>query len=62
MSSGGFGGLVQGAKFPVARSPLATKYFSLALGIWPSFKIRSVREKMAAKFSDLATGFRPALV
>jgi hypothetical protein len=29
--------LVQGAKFPVARSPLATKYFSLAIGIWPVF-------------------------
>jgi hypothetical protein len=27
--------LSQGAKFPVARSPLATKYFSLAIGICP---------------------------
>jgi hypothetical protein len=24
----------QAAKFPIARSPLATKYFSLATGIW----------------------------
>jgi hypothetical protein len=30
-------GLIQGAKYPVARSPLAIKYFSLAIGIWPFF-------------------------
>jgi hypothetical protein len=28
---------IQGAKFLVARSPLTTKYFSLAVGIWPFF-------------------------
>jgi hypothetical protein len=42
---------------------LVTKYFSLAIGIWPFFFfcIRSVQEKMAAKLSDLAAGFRPEI-
>jgi hypothetical protein len=37
--------LGQGAKFPVARSPLATKYFSLAIGIWPILFLNSICEK-----------------
>jgi hypothetical protein len=36
----------QGAKFPVARSLLATKYFSLATGIWSFFSSKlDLREK-----------------
>jgi hypothetical protein len=31
----GFNIIQQGAKFPVARWPLETKYFSLAIGNWP---------------------------
>jgi hypothetical protein len=27
--------VLQGTKLPVAKSPLATKYFSSAIGIWP---------------------------
>jgi hypothetical protein len=38
-------GLYQGAKFLVARSPLATKYFSLAIGIWPIFSKLDLCEK-----------------
>jgi hypothetical protein len=54
--------LVQGAKFTVARSPLATKYFSLAIGIWPVLSLPSnCSLRMAAKLSDLATGFRPEI-
>jgi hypothetical protein len=32
-------------KFPVARSPLATKYFSLAIGIWPLLSELDLCEK-----------------
>jgi hypothetical protein len=37
--------LHQGAKFPVAKSPLVTKYFSLATGIWSFFSKLDLCEK-----------------